>query len=114
VLIRLMVAAVFLSEGASKFLFLDERSLGRLVRICARALIPGGLLTWLTAIPLIADTLVAVAATNIPILLERGFGEISHESRTGFSMLFGTVFLLISWSGAWSADYALSSRQWCV
>jgi uncharacterized membrane protein YphA (DoxX/SURF4 family) len=128
VLIRLMVGAVFLSEGVQKFLFPDERGIGRFIKtgipepqllapfvgaveICGGALILAGLLTRLAAIPLIADMVVAIAATKIPILLDRGFWEMAHESRTDFSMLLGSIFLLIVGGGAWSVDYALISRR---
>jgi uncharacterized membrane protein YphA (DoxX/SURF4 family) len=128
VLIRLMVGAVFLSEGIQKFLFPDERGVGRftrigipepqllapfvgIVEICCGALILAGLLTRLAAIPLILNMVVAIAATKIPILLERGFWEMAHESRTDFSMLLGSLFLLIVGGGAWSVDHSISERR---
>jgi uncharacterized membrane protein YphA (DoxX/SURF4 family) len=54
---------------------------------------------------------VAIATTKIPILLERGFWEMAHESRTDFSMLLGSLFLLIVGGGAWSVDRSLSNRR---
>jgi uncharacterized membrane protein YphA (DoxX/SURF4 family) len=128
VLIRLMAGAVFLSEGIQKFLFPDARGAGRftkigipepqllapfvgIVEIGCGALILAGLLTRLAAIPLIVDMVVAIATTKIPILLERGFWEMAHESRTDFSMLLGSLFLVIVGGGAWSVDRSLSNRR---
>jgi len=76
-----------------------------------------GLLTRLAAIPLIIDMLVAILSTKVPILLGHGFWGFSlrnlpyvgfwgmaHEARTDFSMLLGSVFLLIVGAGRWSLD----------
>jgi uncharacterized membrane protein YphA (DoxX/SURF4 family) len=134
ILIRLMVGGVFLSEGIQKFLFPAENGVGRfakigiptpevmapfvgVVEIVCGALILLGLLTRLAAIPLIIDMLVAILSTKIPILLGHGFWGFSlrtlpyygfwgmaHEARTDFSMLLGSLFLLIVGAGAWSLD----------
>jgi len=140
VLIRLLVGGVFLSEGIQKFLFPGEVGAGRFARIgipspdvmgpfvgvveiLCGTLILLGLLTRLAAIPLIINMLVAILATKIPILLGHGFWGfslrqlpyygfwgIAHESRTDFSMLLGSLFLLIVGAGAWSIDMWLVSR----
>lgn len=140
-LIRLIVGGVFLSEGIQKFLYPAENGAGRFARIgipspdvmgpfvgvveiICGALILIGFLTRLAAIPLIIDMLVAILSTKIPILLGHGFWGFSlrnlpyygvwgmlHESRTDFSMLFGSIFLLIVGAGLWSIDAKWNSRR---
>ncbi len=124
-LIRLLVGAVFLSEGIQKFLFPDELGAGRFVKIGIPAPellapfvgiveIAGGLClllgfaTRLAAIPLIVDMIVAILTTKIPILAREGFWAMAHEARTDWSMLLGSAFLLIVGAGPWSLDAWLS------
>ena len=128
VLVRLIVGAVFLSEGIQKFLFPAALGIGRFTRIGLPA--PGflapfvgtfevvcgllvllGLLTRISAIPLIAIMLTALATTKLPILVGKGFWAMAHEARTDYSMLLGAVFLLIAGGGAWSCDALLSRRR---
>src|SRR5437870_1644218 len=121
VLIRLVVGAVFLSEGIQKFLFPNDLGVGRFVKIgipapqvmapfdgvfeiVCGALILLGLLTRLAAIPLIIDMLVAIATTKIPMLLANGFWSMAHEARTDYAMLLGLIFLLMVGAGRWSLD----------
>ena len=128
ILIRLMVGAVFLSEGIQKFLYSADLGVGRFVKIgmpfpqvtapfvgvieiVCGTLILLGLLTRLAAIPLIIDMLVAISSTKIPILLKSGFWAMAHESRTDFSMLLGSIFLLITGAGLWSIDARLFTRD---
>lgn len=141
ILIRLVVGAVFLSEGIQKFLYPADLGEGRFARIGIPAsafigpfvgvvevlcgsLILVGLLTRLATIPLIIDMLVAITTTKIPILLGHGFWRFSvsklpsygfwtmaHEARTDFAMLLSSIFLLIVGAGAWSIDEKLSSRK---
>ena len=125
ILIRVMVGAVFLSEGLQKFLFAAERGAGRFARIglplpdvlgpfvgsfeiACGALVLLGLATRLAAIPLITIMLVAIASTKLPILGDRGFWVMAHEARTDWSMLLGSAYLLIVGAGAWSLDRRLS------
>ena len=120
-LIRLMVGLVFVSEGIQKFLSPAEIGAGRFtkiglpspemlasivgtVEIACGTLILLGALTRIAAIPLIVIMLVAIASTKIPILLESGFWKMAHDSRTDFSMLMGSIFLLINGAGPWSLD----------
>jgi len=127
-LIRLMVGAVFLSEGIQKFLFPTVRGAGRFEKIglpspdflgnfvgtfesLCGSLILMGLLTRLAAIPTVVIMLVAIATTKATVLHEQGFWEMMHGSRTDWSMLLGSVFLLIRGSGYWSIDYKLSSQR---
>jgi len=123
-----MVGAVFLSEGIQKFLYSADLGVGRFVKIgmpfpqvtapfvgvieiVCGTLILLGLLTRLAAIPLIIDMLVAISSTKIPILLKSGFWAMAHESRTDFSMLLGSIFLLITGAGLWSIDARLFTRD---
>ncbi|PYS94229.1 MAG: DoxX family protein [Acidobacteria bacterium] len=125
ILIRLVVGAVFLSEGIQKFLFPADLGVGRftkigipspeimapfvgVVEIVCGALMLIGLLTRLAAIPLIIDMLVAISTTKIPILLKSGFWAMAHEARVDYAMLLGALFLLMVGAGAWSIDARLS------
>ena len=141
ILIRLMVGAVFLTEGIQKFLFPAEVGAARfakigipnpevmapfvgVVEIVCGTLLLLGLLTRLAAIPLIINMLVAILSTKIPILLRHGFWGFSlrslpyggfwgmaHEARTDFSMLLGSIFLLIVGAGALSLDARLGANR---
>jgi uncharacterized membrane protein YphA (DoxX/SURF4 family) len=121
ILIRLMVGAVFLSEGIQKFLFPETVGAGRFAtigipapeaaapfvavfEIACGSLVLLGLFTRLAVIPLIVIMLVAIGSTKVPILLERGFWAMAHEARTDWSMLLGSLFLLVAGAGPWSAD----------
>jgi putative oxidoreductase len=120
-LIRLLVGAVFLSEGIQKFLFPASQGVGRFVKIgipypgftapfvgvveiVCGALIIAGLLTRLAAIPLLINIAVAIATTKIPMLLHQGFWPMAHEARTDFCMLLGLLFLGIEGAGRWCLD----------
>lgn len=127
-LIRLMVGAVFLSEGIQKFLFPAEVGAGRFAKIGLPApellgpfvggveigcglLVLAGLFTRLAVLPLIAIMVVAIATTKIPILLRSGFWKMAHDSRTDFAMLLSSVFLLIVGAGRLSMDARLARRS---
>jgi putative oxidoreductase len=121
ILIRLLVGAVFLSEGIQKFLFPATLGVGRFIKIgipapqffapfvgvvemvCGTLLIIG-LVTRLATIPLIIDISVAIITTKIPMLSKAGFWSTAHEARTDYCMLLGLVFLLLVGSGAFSID----------
>lgn len=140
-LVRLIVGPVFLSEGIQKFLYPDVNGIGRfakigipspeltapfvgVVEIVCGALLIIGLLTRLAAIPLILNMLVAILSTKIPVLLGYGFWGFSlrnvpyygfwgmaHEMRTDWSMLLGSIFLLIAGAGTLSIDAMLARRR---
>ena len=129
-LIRLMVGAVFLSEGIQKFLFPAEVGAGRFAKIGLPSpellgpLVGGfeitcgvfvllGLFTRLAVIPLLTIMTVALTRTKLPILLNSGFWKMAHDSRTDFSMILGGVFLLLVGAGAWSLDAVLQRRGTC-
>ena len=126
-LIRLMVGLVFLSEGIQKFLFPDAVGVGRfakiglpepeftacfvaLFEITCGSLITLGLLTRLAVIPTITIMLVAIATTKVPILLSDGFWKMAHDARTDWSMLLGSLFLLIVGAGRCSIDTLLRQK----
>ncbi len=140
IVIRLMVGAVFVSEGVQKFLDPASRGAGRFakigiplpelmgpfvggVEIGCGALVLAGLATRLAAVPLIIDMLVAIVSTKIPLLLGYGFWgfrlkplssyglfSMAHEARTDFAMLLGSLFLLVVGSGPWALDRHLTHR----
>lgn len=127
-LIRLMVGAVFLSEGIQKFLFPAMRGAGRFEKIglpspeflgsfvggfeiLCGALILVGLVTRIASIPLLIIMLVAIITTKGDVLANQGFWEMLHGSRTDWSMLLGSIFLLIRGGGKWSLDKQLSQNK---
>jgi len=129
VLIRLLVGAVFLSEGLQKFLFPGDVGAGRFAKIGLPApdtlapLVGGfeiacgllvllGLLTRLAVVPLIVIMLTAILTTKIPILQDKGFWKMSHDARTDWSMLLGSLFLLIVGAGPFSLDGLLTGCGW--
>jgi putative oxidoreductase len=120
-LIRLMVGAVFVSEGSQKFLFPDLRGAGRFAKIglpvpeflggvvggfelVCGALVLAGLLTRLASVPLLVIMLTAIATTKLAVLTEKGAWEMLHGSRTDWSMLLGSLFLMWEGGGRWSLD----------
>ena len=137
ILVRATVGAIFLSEGLLKFLFASDLGVGRfagigipapgfmgpavgVVEIICGTLILAGYFTRLAAVPLIGVMLGALITTKLPILLGHdlgpfvvrdldryGFWSMAHESRTDFSLLMGSLFLLIVGPGPWSLDSSL-------
>jgi putative oxidoreductase len=127
-LVRMVVGAVFLSEGTQKFLFPEALGVGRFIKIGipspeilapfvgvveigAGALILLGLFTRPAAVALIINMLVAILTTKIPILLGQGFWAMAHEARTDWSMLLGSLALLIVGAGKWSVDWKMARRS---
>ncbi len=140
-LIRILVGAVFLSEGIQKFLFPTELGVGRFVRIgipapevtgpfvggveiVAGSLLLLGLLTRPAAFVLLIDISVAIVSTKIPILLGHGFWlftlpklsrygfwSMAHEARVDFCMWLGCLFLILVGAGALSFDALLTRRR---
>lgn len=141
ILIRIMVGAVFVSEGIQKFLYPATIGAGRFAKIgipapelmgpfvgvleiVCGALLLCGLLTRLAAVPLIGVMIMAIVSTKLPILLgegfwgfelrklpEYGFWSMAHEARTDFSMLLGSLFLLAVGAGPRSLDARLAARS---
>ena len=128
ILIRLMVGAVFLSEGFQKFLFADKLGAGRFEKIglpepdffgpfvgsfeiVCGALVLLGLFTRLSAIPLLTIMIVAIISTKAKLLAEDGFWSMLHDSRTDWSMFLGSIFLIIKGGGKWSVDRLLWKKK---
>jgi putative oxidoreductase len=128
VFIRLMVGAVFLSEGIQKFLFPEVRGAGRFetiglpnpeflgtfvgfFEILCGVLVLLGLITRVSVLPLIVIMIVAVISTKIPQLATKGVWETLHASRTDFSMIMGCFFLLFMGGGRWSLDQYLTRKS---
>ena len=141
VLIRIMVGAVFLTEGIQKFLYPAEVGAGRFakigipqaellgpfvgsVEIVCGTLVILGLFTRIAVVPLLGVMAVAFVTTKLPILLGQdlgpfqvrqlsyyGFWGFAHESRTDFSMVMGSLFLLIAGPGRLSLDERRTRRQ---
>ncbi|NUP09995.1 MAG: DoxX family protein [Polyangiaceae bacterium] len=138
-IIRILVGWVFVSEGVQKFLFPAEVGSGRFAKIgipmpdvmgpfvgvvetVCGSLLLAGLGTRIAAGILIVNMLVAITSTKIPILLGRGFWGFAapkarsgiwsmlHEARTDFSMVLGSVFLLVVGAGRRSLDARIASR----
>lgn len=134
IIIRIMVGAVFLSEGIQKFIYPVARSVGRFEKIgfvypefwgyfvgvfeiaCGAALLIG-FLTRAAAFSMLIDMSVSILITKIPILFGHGilgfsvrhldfynFWSFAHEIRTDFAMWFGSLFLLFKGSGRWAID----------
>lgn len=128
ILIRIMVGAVFLSEGIQKIIYPDTNGVGRFLKIgipfpefsayfvsafeiACGILVLLGLFTRNAVIPLIIIMIVAISTTKIPILLNQGFWFMAHAARTDFSMLLGSVFLFISGAGLLSLDERISRSR---
>ncbi len=127
ILIRVLIGAVFLSEGIQKFLFPDIVGEGRFEKIgfnnpefwaqftgsfeiLCGSLILLGFLTRLAAIPLLMIMIVAFITTKYPILIDKGFWTMAHEYRTDFAMTICSIFLVIKGGGNWSLDRKLSKE----
>jgi putative oxidoreductase len=125
ILIRLMVGAIFLSEGIQKFLFAEKLGSGRFEKlglpspeflgpfvgsfeILCGTLVLLGLLTRLAAIPLIVIMLTAMASTKTQLFANEGFWAMMHGSRTDWCMLLGSIYLLIRGGGRWSVDHKIN------
>lgn len=128
ILIRFILALVFVGEGVQKFLFPAALGVGRFIKIGIPApeimgpfvgtveivfgfLILLGLCTRLAAIPLIIDMIVAISTTKIPMLFKDGIWPMLHESRVDFSMLLGCIFVLIIGAGSFSLDFIISKKS---
>jgi uncharacterized membrane protein YphA (DoxX/SURF4 family) len=134
ILVRVMLAGVFISEGYLKLVDPAWLGAGRFTKIgipwsdftgplvewtelACGLLLALGLFSRLAAIPLIIVMIVAILSTKIPILLghdwwifslrklERyGFFSMTHEGRLDYAMLLGAIFMLLTGSGRWSLD----------
>lgn len=123
---RLVVGLVFLSEGIQKFLFPESVGAGRFEKIgftnpealatlvatfeiISGLLMLAGFIVRLAAVPLLTIMATAIITTKIPILLQKGFWQMAHESRTDFAMTMLILFILIYGAGKPSVDRHLGS-----
>ena len=111
-IIRLLVGVVFLSEGIQKWLYPALRGSGRFERIgfpspeflghfvgsleiiCGMFILLGFLTRAASSITFLI-MLVALSTTKFTMLMNEGFWEMMHASRTDFAMLLGSLFLII-------------------
>jgi uncharacterized membrane protein YphA (DoxX/SURF4 family) len=124
---RLIVGLVFLSEGIQKFLFPELVGAGRFDKIgfanpeflaafvASFEIICGVLLligfsVRVAAIPLLIIMITAIITTKIPILQEKGFWQMAHDSRTDFAMTILIIFLLIYGAGKLSIDNLINRK----
>jgi len=141
ILIRIMVGAIFFSEGIQKFIYPAVRGPGRFDRmgfpdpefwgnfvgafeILCGLLLLAGLITRGAALVMLINMSVAIIVTKIPIAFAESFGpfnlrelnsygfwSMAHEIRTDFAMWLGSLFLLIKGGGKWSLDKRLLSAK---
>ena len=141
ILVRLMVGAIFFSEGLQKFLYPVMRGSGRfenmgfpnpeffasfvgIFEIICGILIIIGLMTRLAALIMLINITVAIVITKIPIAFGKSFGpfilrelkvygfwSMTHEIRTDLSMWLGSLFLMLKGGGLWSMDLKLFKKK---
>jgi putative oxidoreductase len=127
-LIRVVVGAVFLSEGIQKFLFPGELGVSRFMKIgipAAELMAPfvgaveivggscliAGLATRLVCVPLLVSMVVAITTTKVLPAAKVGVWKTLHEARTDVLMICGLLFLLLVGSGKRSLDARISSAE---
>jgi len=127
ILPRLIVGLVFLSEGIQKFLFPELVGAGRFEKIgftdpeFLAALVASfevicgllmliGFSVRLAAIPLLVIMITAITTTKIPILQEKGFWQMAHDSRTDIAMTLLIIFLFIYGAGKLSVDFLIKQK----
>jgi putative oxidoreductase len=137
ILVRLLLAGVFIPEGIQKLIFPEILGAGRFAgigipwpastgplvgvfEIVCGVLILIGLFARLASVPLIVIMIVAIISTKVPILLGHdwlifhlrdldryGWWSMLHETRTDWAMLCGALFVMLSGAGRWSLDARL-------
>jgi len=129
VLIRISVGLIFSSQGLLKFLdpamgvnrftrigfphpYFTAHFVGTFEIICG-LLVLFGVITRLSAIPLLIVISTAIATTKIPELFRsnQGFWFMVSDVRTDFAMFCCLLFLIVAGPGAWSVDGIRSRRE---
>lgn len=127
ILIRIAVGLIFFTQGVLKYIdpnmgvtrfmkigfaypAFTAHFVGAFEMVCG-FLILLGLLTRISAIPLLIVICTAIAATKIPELSRsnQGFWFMLSDARTDFSMFMSLLFLLVAGPGSWSFDSRLES-----
>jgi putative oxidoreductase len=120
-LIRLLVGWVFTLEGIQKFVLPGTRGAGRFQEIglpfpdllgplvgsfevACGLLLLAGLGVRVAVVPLLGIMATALLSTKLPLLLEQGFLEAAHASRTDLAMTVGSLYLLLMGGGRFSLD----------
>ena len=135
---RIAVGFVFMVSGTLKFLY-DNQGAGRFTKlglpfptftataigalevVCGLLLLVG-LFTRLAALPLIADMVVAIWTTKLPLLLGAGPEPVAappkiggwafaYQSRLDVTMLLMCAFFVLAGAGAWSVDAWLARSK---
>jgi uncharacterized membrane protein YphA (DoxX/SURF4 family) len=75
-----------------------------LFEIVCGILMIAGLLTRLAAIPLIVIMLSAICTTKSPLLVHKGFWAMAQDPCPDWSMLLGSIVLLVMGAGRWLID----------
>ena len=129
VLIRISVGLIFSSQGLLKFLdpamgvnrftrigfphpYFTAHFVGTFEVICG-LLVLFGVVTRLSAIPLLIVISTAIATTKIPELFRpnQGFWYMVSDARTDFAMFCCLLFLIIAGPGTWSLDGMRGRRE---
>lgn len=122
ILIRIAVGLIFFSQGLLKFLdpamgvnrftrigfphpAFTAHFVGTFEIICG-LLVLFGVITRISAIPLLIVISTAIVTTKIPELFRpnQGFWYMVSDARTDFSMFCCLLFLIIAGPGSWSMD----------
>lgn len=128
ILPRLIVGLVFLYEGIQKFFFPELVGAGRFEKIgfanpeflaefvatfeiACGIFILIGLAVRISVIPLLIIMMTAITTTKIPILIEKGFWQMAHDSRTDFPMTLLIIFLFIYGAGKISFDFRIQKHR---
>ena len=128
VLIRISVGLIFSSQGLLKFLdpamgvnrftrigfphpYFTAHFVGTFEIICG-LLVLFGVVTRLSAIPLLIVISTAIATTKIPELFRpnQGFWYMVSDARTDFAMFCCLLFLIVAGPGSWSVDGMRSQK----
>ncbi|WMJ74610.1 DoxX family protein [Cytophagaceae bacterium ABcell3] len=127
IIIRLLVGTVFLSEGIQKFLYPELRGSHRfddlgvflpeltgplvgILEILCGILILIGLTTRIASVVTAIIMVFAIFYTQLPVLTEDGFWFMANRIRTDWSMLLGSIFLIVNGSGLYGLDHKLCER----